>query len=303
MTLDGFAARLERLRNLAILPDKPEETPETTLRALWHAASGAPLSAESAAETALTALSVDQLSTLDALIARRLEGIPLAHLTGRQRFLGIELLAGPEALVPRKETELLGRTALARVDGHAPPRIIDLCTGSGNLACALAVARPDARIVGADLSHAAVTLARRNAVFAGVAGRVSFHEGDLFAALPEAAKGADLLVCNPPYISTAKVEGMAAEIAGHEPRLAFDGGGFGLGIVSRLIAEAPAWLKEGGWLCFELGKGQGTFLQRSLAKAKSYDAIEPLADEAGEIRVLAARKGSLSHQSASAAVP
>lgn len=289
---DGFAARLAQLQGLAILPDKPEETAEGTLRALWSAAAGTPLSVEAARDAALVPLNDDANRMLDATIERRLQGVPLAHLTGRQRFMGVELLAGPEALVPRKETELLGRTALARLGGKASPHVIDLCTGSGNLACALAAALPDATVIAADLSAAAVTLARRNAVFAGVAGRASFHEGDLFAALPESARGADLLVCNPPYISTAKVETMAAEIAEHEPRLAFDGGGFGLGIVSRLIAEAPAWLAPGGWLCFEIGKGQGTFLQRSLAKANAYEAIEPVADEAGEIRVLVARKGS-----------
>lgn len=291
--LDSFAPRLERLAGLAILPDKPEETAAGTLHALWLAAAGAPMSVEAAVETSLPVLTAGQAAMLDDSIARRLEGVPLAHLTGRQNFMGVELLAGPEALVPRKETELLGRTALAKLDGVAEPRVIDLCTGSGNLACAIAVARAEAVLVAADLSGAAVTLARRNSVFAGVAGRVTFFEGDLFAALPEDWRGqADLLVCNPPYISTAKVEAMAAEIADHEPRLAFDGGGFGLGIVAQLIAGAADWLKPGGWLCFEIGKGQGVFLQRSLAKAGRYAAIEPVADEAGEIRVLAARRGS-----------
>lgn len=287
-----FAARLERLKGLAILPDKPEETPDSTLRALWCAAGGTPLSVEAAASHVVPDLTGAQFSTLDEMIARRLSGTPLAHLTGRQRFMGVELLAGPEALVPRKETELLGRTALDKLPADAA-MIVDLCTGSGNLACALAAARPEVRLVAADLSVAAIELARRNAVFAGVAGRTQFFEGDLFAALPEDAKGqGDLLVCNPPYISSAKVDQMAEEISAHEPRLAFDGGGFGLGVVARLIAEAPGWLKPGAWLCFEIGKGQGVFLQRSLAKANAYDAIEPVADEAGEIRVLAARKGS-----------
>lgn len=292
---EGFSPRLDRLKDLAILPDKPEETATSTLRALWRAAAGAPLSVEAAETADLAALDAGGMAALDALIARRLEGVPLAHLTGRQRFLDIELLAGPEALVPRKETELLGRSALARLAtlNRSAPHLIDLCTGSGNLACALAVAVPDASVIAADLSSAAITLARRNAVFAGVAGRVTFYEGDLFSALPKDAKGrADLLVCNPPYISSAKVDAMAAEIAAHEPRLAFDGGGFGLSIVARLIAEVPHWLAPGAWFCFEIGKGQGAFLRRSLAKTNAYDAIEPVADGAGEIRVLAARKGS-----------
>ena len=292
---DLFQNRLQRLAaELSVLPDKPEETAETTLAALWFAAAGHPLSVEAATAAPRPELDGPELSALDELITRRLSGVPLAHITGRQRFMGLELLAGPDALVPRKETELLGRTARAKLAALADAResvtAIDVCTGSGNLALALSHHEPRARVHAADLSVEAVALARRNASHLGASDRVTFYDGDLFGAFPQSLKGqADLVVCNPPYISSAKVDTMAAEIAGHEPRLAFDGGGFGLGIVSRLIKEAPLFLKSGSWLCFEIGLGQGKFLQGSLAKAGSYAAIEAIQDSEGQIRVLAAQ--------------
>jgi release factor glutamine methyltransferase len=292
---DFYETHLQHLTQaLVVLPDKPEETPETTLAALWFAAAGRPLSVEAASQAPRPDLDGAARAALDGLIARRLSGVPLAHITGRQRFMGLELLAGPDALVPRKETELLGRTALEKLKAMADARgsvtAIDVCTGSGNLALALNQHEPRARVFAADLSVEAVALARRNAAHLGAGDHVTFFDGDLFGAFPEALLGqADLVVCNPPYISSAKVDAMAAEIAGHEPRLAFDGGGFGLGIVSRLIKEAPLFLKPGSWLCFEIGLGQGKFLKGSLAKAGAYAVIEAFEDAEGQIRVLAAQ--------------
>ena len=118
-----------------------------------------------------------------------------------------------------------------------------------------------------------------------------FRVGDLLASFDEPACHGqiDLLTCNPPYISTAKVSAMPAEISRHEPRLAFDGGGFGFSILSRVIQDAPRFLKPGGWLCFEVGRGQGPYLAGSLKKMKEYAEVRPLADAHGEVRALAAR--------------
>ena len=146
---EPFPELLDRLqRELVPLPDKPEETPETTLRALWCAAAGRPSSAEVAASAELAPLEPEGLAELERLIALRLAGTPLAHLTGRQSFMGVELLAGPEALVPRKETEILAGVAIGRLDPSVPATVLDVCTGSGNLAAAIALARPLARIQG-----------------------------------------------------------------------------------------------------------------------------------------------------------
>ena len=275
------------------LEDKPEETPESTARALYLAAAGIPASAELALETALPELDDSQLAVLEELVVRRLAGEPLAHLTGRQRFMGIDFLASADALVPRKETELLGKLALEKVLAAGPAaRVIDLCTGSGNLSIAIAARAAGADVHAADLSPEAVALARRNAALIGVADRVSFEVGDLFDALrrDRLAGTVDVVICNPPYISSAKVDAMPEEISAYEPRLAFDGGAFGLSIIGQLLKEAPTFLKPGGWLCFEVGKGQGPYWSKALARNASYADIETVADAAGDIRALAARR-------------
>lgn len=287
-----FERHLARLvAEAAILPDHPEETPDSTLRALWALAAGTPLSVGAAAALPLALLTEAGERLLGSLVERRIAGSPLGHLTGRQSFMGVELLAGPEALVPRAETEILGRTALDLVRATKASLVVDLCTGAGNLAAAVAVGVPGLTVHAADLSVAAVGLARANTLFTGVADRVHVHQGDLFDALPAELRGSvDVLICNPPYISSAKVGEMAAEIAEHEPRMAFDGGSLGLSIVSRLVQEAPDWLRPGGWLCFEIGLGQGSYWQKRIPRFPGWEVVEPVADDEGNIRVLTVRR-------------
>lgn len=287
-----FLQHLARLETeVSILPDHPEETAESTLRALWATAAGRPLSVVAAADHALEPLSAEGERLLAALVERRITGSPLAHLTGRQSFLGVELLAGPEALVPRIETEILGRTALDLVRRTEGALVIDLCTGAGNLAAGVAVAEPRLRIHAADLSAAAVGLARANMIYLDAADRVTLHEGDLFDALPDELQGtADVVICNPPYISSAKVGEMPAEISEHEPRLAFDGGSLGLSIVGRLVQEAPTWLRPGGWLCFEIGLGQGPYWQKRVLRFPGWAEVGAVEDDDGNVRVITARR-------------
>lgn len=274
-----------------ILPDHPEETSESTLRALWSTAAGTPLSVTAASGRALDPLTPVGERLLGTLVERRIAGSPLGHLTGRQSFMGVELLAGPEALVPRIETEILGRVAVDLVRATEGTLAIDLCTGAGNLAAGVAAAVPHVAIHAADLSTAAVGLARANMVFTDVADRVQLYEGDLFDALPEELRArADVVICNPPYISSARVGEMPAEISEHEPRLAFDGGNLGLAIVSRLVQEAPDWLKPGGWLCFEIGLGQGPYWQKRIPRYPGWDHVAPVQDDDGNIRVITARR-------------
>lgn len=288
---EPYAALLARLTDqLVTLPDKPEETPGTTLSALWLKATGTSASVEQAMNANLQPLSDDESKLLESLVSQRLAGVPLAHLTGRQSFMGVELLAGPQALVPRKETELLGAAALDRLHEVPTPLVLDVCTGSGNLAVALAVALPGATVFASDLAEGAVELAQQNVVFVGVE-TVSVLAGDLFEAFPESLRGVvDVVVCNPPYISSARVDGLDSEIADYEPRMAFDGGAFGVAIVGRLINEAPGWLKPGGWLCFEIGKGQGTHWVRALTRHPDYDLIAPAENDEGDVRAITARR-------------
>ena len=286
----------ERLSaDLGALPDKPEEDPERTLRALWLAAKGTRRSAELAGSGELPELEPHELEALERLVSKRLEGTPLAHLTGRQRFMGLEMLSSPEALIPRKETELLAGAGIAfareRMARSGDVLVLDVCTGSGNVALALAHHVPGVRVLAADLSPTALDLARRNAGHLGLEGRVEFRCGDLLAPFDEPAflKRVDVLTCNPPYIASAKVASMHPEISGHEPRLAFDGGAFGLTVVLRLLQEARRFLREAGWLAFEIGAGQGAALTKRMQGASGFAEVIPVQDASGIIRALCAR--------------
>ena len=294
--LMAFAALLEEIERFwRPLPDKPEETAEGVLRALWSTACGVPVSVGRAALSRLPELDPSALERLQALIERKRAGVPLAHLTERQLFMGLELLTGPAALIPRKETEVLGRAALAKIrrlaEHGGEARVLDVCTGSGNLALAYAHYEPRARVYASDLSPEAVELARRNVEHAGLAARIEFRVGDLLEpfATPEFLHACDFVSCNPPYISTAKVKTMHPEISGFEPEAAFDGGVYGVAILARLIRQAPRFLKPGGWLGFEVGRGQGPTLARQLSKNPDFAAVESFTDAAGEVRAILAR--------------
>ncbi len=279
------------------LPDKPEETAETTLAALWLTAAGEPTSAAGAVGRELPALDRRQQDELRDMVSRRVAGIPLAHITGRQQFMGIELLTSAQALIPRKETEILGRAAvrlLEKIEQTVEhPMVMDVCTGAGNLAVAMALHCPACRVYAADLSDDAVALARENVAFHGIGDRVQAFAGDLFAAFADQGlEGTmDFVTCNPPYISTARVGEMDGEISGHEPSLAFDGGAFGIKILHRLIKEAPRYLKESGWLAFEVGLGQGEAMIKRMQKKYAYTDVRPLTDQNGDTRGIIARNG------------
>jgi len=278
------------------LQDKPEETPENVLRALWRTACGDPVSADNAEGPALPTLDAAAAGRLRELVERRRAGVPLAHLTGRQTFLGLEFLASPEALIPRKETEILGRAALAKLsciaEKQAELTVLDICTGSGNLALAYAYYTSTAHVFASDLCADAVKLALRNRDhFPALAARLDFRQGDLLAPFDSAAfhGKCDLLSCNPPYISSAKVKQMHPEIAAHEPGAAFDGGVYGVSVLMKLLKQAPRFLRPGGWLGFEVGSGQGAMLARQLEKNPAFSAVERYSDSTGEIRALFAR--------------
>jgi release factor glutamine methyltransferase len=277
------------------LPDKPEETPETTVKALWCTAADDPCCAARATRVALPPLSEAELRQLQELVAMRISGAPLAFLTGRQQFMGIEMLAGPGCLIPRRETEILGNAALrglARlIEERGSATVIDMCTGSGNIILALAYHEHRARYLASDLSTEAVALARRNAEHLGIEGRVEFRVGDLFAPFSseEFVGKVDMITCNPPYVSTNKVGDMPNEICKYEPPMAFDGGPFGVSVLCRLIGEAPRFLKPNSWLCFEVGRGQGDPLISRLIEAGKFGEVQGISDCDGEVRALLAR--------------
>lgn len=284
----------ELARQTTFLPDKSEETALSTVAALWHTATGEPTSAKLAVSKALPLLTSDARERLADFVTRRAEGVPLAHLTGRQQFMGIEMLVDPGALIPRRETELLGQAALLALQSLLSQQpnatVIDVCTGSGNLALAIAALEHRATVFASDMSSDAIALAQRNAQHLALAERITFFQGDLLApfdCVPFLGQ-IDLLICNPPYISSGKVDTMPAEIAGHEPRLAFDGGPLGISILMRLIADAPRYLKRGGILAFEIGAGQGRGIRRRLEQGGRFASIQEVIDATGQVRACVA---------------
>ena len=279
--------------NLKTLPDKPEENPENTLHALWLHSCG--INAKQQSNSPLPELDEKSLSFLQKLIQKRIKGTPLAHLTGVEKFMNIEFKVDSRALIPRKETELLGQAALEHINEIARNKsvvnTIDVCTGMGNLALAFAYHQPKTKVWASDLSNEAILLAKQNAQMLGLEEKVTFFTGDLFEPFSQEklSDSIDILTCNPPYISSAKVEKMPDEISKHEPKMAFDGGSIGLQIVFRVINEAPAFLKNGGWLCFEVGHGQGEGLLKFIKRNEKFTRIETANTETGDIRAILAQ--------------
>ena len=280
-------------RNLSILDDKPEETIDSTIKALWMKAYGISVSAEKATHLSLPNLSDSQKMTLLQLIEKRMNGIPLAHLTERQNFMGIELLCDKRALIPRQETEILGKTVLEYCKKLAEKKsiihILDICCGSGNLGLVIASLLPNAIVHSSDLSYEAVELAKDNISFFNLGKRVIAIQSDLFTNFESEEYWCkiDLIVCNPPYISSSKVSKMDSEIASNEPAMALDGGFIGLKIIQKLIHESPKFLSDKGWLIFEVGLGQGPFIIQLCKNSESYDLITSATDNLGNIRVIA----------------
>jgi HemK-like putative methylase len=207
--------------------------------------------------------------------------------------MSVSLELAPDVLVPRQETEALGREAIAilRERCGASAMVIDMCCGSGNLGLAIASELPASRVWCADLTDGAIMAARRNVERLGVGDRVTVRQGDLFGAFEgdSLAEAADMVVCNPPYISTARLDGDSAHLLRSEPREAFDGGPYGLSIHQRLVREAVGFLKPGGWLLFEFGEGQHRQVAALTARAKAYEPVSFVSDEAGTPRVAVLR--------------
>jgi release factor glutamine methyltransferase len=200
------------------------------------------------------ALSAGEADALRELVLRRGRREPLQYIVGSASFCGLELAVGRQVLVPRPETELLAERAwnfLRQLPADRAPRALDLGTGSGCLAIALAVHAPRARVDATDVSAEALNTARQNAARHQVGDRIEFHLGDAFAAL-ERGSLFDLMVSNPPYIATADIQALEPEVRDYEPRLALDGGADGLDFYRRFAAEAGALLRPGGRAMLEL---------------------------------------------------
>jgi len=220
-------------------------------------------------------------------------GRPVAYERGLQAFMGHELFVAPGALIPRKETELLARVAIVELSTRTGAlRLIDMCCGSGNLACALAVALPTAQVWAADLTEGAVLVARKNVERMGLREQVTIWQGDLFAPLQDLglAGSIDAVVCNPPYISSRRLA--KRQDLAHEPREAFDGGPYGISVHQRVLSAALPLLRDGGILLFEFGMGQDRQVQLLFERSGAYEAIQLFSNEQGQPRVITGRKRS-----------
>jgi release factor glutamine methyltransferase len=209
------------------------------------------------------------------------------------RFMGLELVLKGSVLAPRPETELLARRAidLLAASGNAAALVIDMCCGSGNVGLAIASTAVGARLFCADLTEDTCETARENATRLGLTDRVTVCRGDLFGALQnEGLEGkVAMIVCNPPYISTGRLEGESAHLLENEPREAFDGGPYGISIQQRLVREAPTFLTPGGLLLFEFGAGQERQAQSLLTRSRVFECLDFSTDEEGRPRVAVAR--------------
>ena len=235
-------------------------------------------------------LTPDERERLRLLVTRRGEGMPLQYVTGEMPFRHLVMHVTPGVFIPRPETEVLVDVALELLADTAGPLVVDLCTGSGCVAVSIAYERPAARVWAVDASEMAVEAARRNALHAGVADRVQVVHGDLFDPLPRELAGAvDLIVSNPPYVPSADLPDLPAEVLGFEPSRALDGGADGLDVFRRIAAGAPGWLSAGGALACELDSGRVGDAATSIGR--SYEGVTVRKDLTGRDRIVFGRKG------------
>jgi len=224
-----------------------------------------------------------------ARLRRRMNREPLQHVLGTAPFRHVTLRVGPDALVPRPETELLAEWALELLPSTLPsPLVIDLGTGTGCIACAIAWERPGARVIGLEASPRAAAMARDNVAALGLSGRVTVDVSDLFGAL--GSMRADIVVSNPPYLPTDLIPTLSPEVSRHDPRIAMDGGPDGLSVICRIVAEAPAWLVPGGALLLETFGGEQARTVVALMREQGFEAIETRRDLAGVERFVAGRR-------------
>lgn len=278
------------LRGKSLLAGLPETNPELNSRLLLRKAAalgelGFLISPEKE-------LSSSAERRFFRLIEKRRNRVPLAYLLGEKEFWSMSFRVMPGVFIPRPETELLVEKVIALSASGKKLRIVDIGTGCGNIAVALARELPRARIFAVDRSRRALRVARFNAERHG-AKAVTFFEGDLFEPLAGRLprNSVDIIVSNPPYVSTAEWLELEPEIRKSEPKRALVAGPGGLEVMDRLARGALAFLKPGGWLLFEIGQGQADRAFTSIDPRWRQKKIFP--DLAGVPRVAAARKATI----------
>ncbi|MDP1653336.1 MAG: peptide chain release factor N(5)-glutamine methyltransferase [Rhodocyclaceae bacterium] len=226
---------------------------------------------------------VDVADAYSALVGRRAAGEPVAYLIGLREFYGRDFVVSPAVLIPRPETEFLVDIVKAKVGAGETAKVLDLGTGSGCIAISLALELPGAQVTAADVSPAALAVARANAARLGA--QVEFIESDWFSALPNIHF--DLVVANPPYVAAGDPHLSAGDLR-FEPTGALTDHADGLAAIRHIVAEAPLWMAADGWLFFEHGYDQGADV-RELLEAAGFTLIEQHRDLAGIVRASGGR--------------
>jgi len=229
-------------------------------------------------------LNDEELAAYRLMVARRGRREPLQHILGTQEFCGLEFEVTPEVLIPRHDTESLVNEALSRMP--AARSVLDIGTGSGCIAVALACKLPGASVTAVDISEAALAVSRRNAEKNGVV--IEFLQGSLFE--PVVGRRFDLMVSNPPYIPSQDIESLQPEVRDFDPRGALDGGKDGLEVYRALIPAAAVLLNPGGWLLVEVGIGQATDVAQMFRATKVYSEPVISCGQGGIERVVGACK-------------
>jgi release factor glutamine methyltransferase len=232
-------------------------------------------------------VSLEEQAGYQRLILRRLKNEPIQYILGEQEFYGFALQVTPAVLIPRPETEHLVEAVLGELPPNTAQRIVDVGTGSGAIAIALAQHLPSAQITAVDCSAAALEVAAANAARHGLSGRIRFVELDLMDEL-RADEGFDAVVSNPPYVPLGEREMLYPQVRDYEPGLALFAGMDGLEVYRRLIPQAWGALKPGGLLALEIGHGQRDELAKLLA---GWDGVRFVEDLQRIPRVVIARKG------------
>jgi release factor glutamine methyltransferase len=228
-----------------------------------------------------------------ALVRQRVEGCPVAYLVGRKEFFSLEFTVNGAVLIPRPDTECVVDECLRLAKPMSEPAILDVGTGSGCLAVAVAKHHKTARLTAVDISAEALAVASANADKHGVAERIRFLQGDLFASVP-AGERFDFILSNPPYIPHDDIGKLPPGVRDYEPHRALDGGADGFAVFDRLIAEVPAHLKPDGYLLIEIGSPQERPARERIERHAGYELAKTIHDGSGHPRVLMARWRDLS---------
>ncbi len=222
------------------------------------------------------------------LVQRRTKAEPVAYLVGVREFFSLGFRVTRDVLIPRPDTETLVMEVLDGVKGIPTPKVLDLCTGSGCIAVAVAKNAKTSLVTATDISSAAIEIARENVARHHVTSQVDVIESDLFAGIPGDSKY-DVIASNPPYIPSAEISQLDAEVSRHEPRLALDGGADGLTILKQIIDQAPGYAVPNGLLLLEFTPEQAEALLAIVAHHGGYEEIVIRKDLAHRPRVLKAR--------------